>query len=142
FPFMTGLLHYDFPYNVRELEGFIKRGIALCETGELDAIQLPDVIKDLMHAYGKRGVRSSAVPSTSPSAFPPPPKSETPFSGTQAAPPPGAAMRGAVPSEQELRTLLAQHHGNIAAVGREYGKERMQVHRWMKRYGINVDEYR
>ena len=35
-----------------------------------------------------------------------------------------------------------QHHGNVAAVGRELGKERMQVHRWMKRYGIDVEEYR
>ena len=29
FPFMTGLLQHDFPYNVRELEGCIKRSVAL-----------------------------------------------------------------------------------------------------------------
>ena len=46
------------------------------------------------------------------------------------------------PTAEELRALLAQHKGNVAAVGREFGKERMQVHRWMKRYGIDVDEYR
>jgi len=38
--------------------------------------------------------------------------------------------------------LRAMQEGNVAAVGREFGKERMQIHRWMKRYGINVDEYR
>jgi hypothetical protein len=27
-------------------------------------------------------------------------------------------------------------------VGRHYGKERMQVHRWMKKYNINPDDYR
>jgi transcriptional regulator with GAF, ATPase, and Fis domain len=47
-----------------------------------------------------------------------------------------------MPSEPELRALLARHGGNVAAVGRELGKERMQVHRWMKRYGVSVEEYR
>jgi len=27
-------------------------------------------------------------------------------------------------------------------VGRELGKERMQIHRWMKRYGIDAGDYR
>ena len=47
-----------------------------------------------------------------------------------------------MPTEQELRALLVQHKGNDAAVGREFGKERMQVHRWMKKFGIDVEEYR
>jgi transcriptional regulator of acetoin/glycerol metabolism len=47
-----------------------------------------------------------------------------------------------VPTEAELRASLAQHKGNVAAVGREFGKERMQVHRWMKKFGIDVEEYR
>jgi len=38
--------------------------------------------------------------------------------------------------------VLTRHRGNVAAVGRELGKERMQVHRWMKRYGISVEDYR
>ncbi len=46
------------------------------------------------------------------------------------------------PTEEELRELLGRHKGNVAAVGRELGKERMQVHRWMKRYGISVEDYR
>ena len=46
------------------------------------------------------------------------------------------------PTEAELRELLDRHRGNIAAVGRELGKERMQVHRWLKRYGIDVAAYR
>jgi transcriptional regulator of acetoin/glycerol metabolism len=38
--------------------------------------------------------------------------------------------------------MLVRHHGNIAAVGRELGKERMQVHRWLKKYGIDHEQYR
>jgi transcriptional regulator of acetoin/glycerol metabolism len=46
------------------------------------------------------------------------------------------------PSEAQLRDVLARHKGNIAAVGRELGKERMQVHRWLKRYAIDIAQYR
>lgn len=125
FAFMTGLLHYDYPFNVRELEAIIKRGVALSDGSALDAQHLPDEIKDLMQSYGRR--RAGAAPASAPST------------ATEA---PRPKARGSVPTEQELRALLLQHRGNVAAVGREFGKERMQVHRWMKRYNINVDEYR
>jgi transcriptional regulator of acetoin/glycerol metabolism len=46
------------------------------------------------------------------------------------------------PTETELRALLAAHRGNVAAVGRALGKERMQIHRWMKRYNIEISDYR
>ena len=129
FPFMTGLLHYDYPFNVRELEAFIKRGIALCDGTTLDTAQLPDEVKDLMKVYG---VRNKQPAQAQPIA---PVMTGTPIPGL--GPP-----RVGVPTEVELRALLHQHRGNVAAVGREFGKERMQVHRWMKRYGIDVDEYR
>lgn len=37
---------------------------------------------------------------------------------------------------RELEALLEQHGGNISAVARAMGKARMQVQRWMKRYGL------
>ena len=58
--------------------------------------------------------------------------------GAATAPPP----RRGPPTEEELRELLERHKGNIAAVGRELGKERMQVHRWLKRYNIDLALYR
>jgi transcriptional regulator with PAS, ATPase and Fis domain len=126
FPFMTALLHYDYPYNVRELEAFIKRGCALCDGSELDTAHLPDEIKDLMKHYAVRKAGGTTAPGV-----------QTPTAdGGPAAPPPFH------PTEQELRALLVLHKGNIAAVGREYGKERMQVHRWMKKLGIDVEDYR
>jgi DNA-binding NtrC family response regulator len=135
FPFMTGLLHYDFPFNVRELEAIIKRGIALCEGSFLDAAHLPDEIKDLMKSYAVRHRGVVAPPGgASPQA--------APQLGAAPVGPTVPATRSNVPTEAELRALLTHHRGNVAAVGREYGKERMQVHRWMKKYGINVDEYR
>ena len=134
FPFMTGLLHYDYPFNVRELEAFLKRGCALCDGPELDTPHLPDEIKDLMKHYAVRKGPAHALPPAHDGAHD--------GSHLQAGAHPPAPGPHHVPNEQELRAALAQHKGNVAAVGREFGKERMQVHRWMKRFGIDVEEYR
>jgi transcriptional regulator with GAF, ATPase, and Fis domain len=128
FSFLVALLHYDWPFNVRELESCIKRGVALADGGALDTRHLPDVIAEHMRGYGER------ERIVAPSLLPPPTPARDPA-------PPSPARRAA-PTERELRDLLVRHKGNIAAVGRELGKERMQVHRWLKKYGIDLDAYR
>src|SRR5664279_412954 len=110
FPFMTGLLQHDFPYNVRELEACIKRSIALSNGPTLGPEVLPEAVKEAMNDYGKSSSSSPPVRPIEMSIL-------------------------SVPSEPELRALLVAHQGNVAAVGRELGKARMQIHRWMKRYG-------
>ena len=55
---------------------------------------------------------------------------------------PTAPPRLAPPTEEEMRELLVRHQGNVAAIGRELGKARMQVHRWLVRYGIDIDDFR
>jgi transcriptional regulator with GAF, ATPase, and Fis domain len=127
FSFLVALLHYDWPFNVRELESCIKRGVALVDPSvpgaPLDTRQLPDAISEHMKSYGER------TRVDGPSMLPPDPTHIQPN------------KRGP-PTEQELRDLLARHRGNVAAVGRELGKERMQVHRWLKKFGISLDDYR
>jgi transcriptional regulator with PAS, ATPase and Fis domain len=117
FRFMTALLHYDWPYNVRELEACAKRCIALAQSPTLDVDLLPDAIREHMDDYGSwaAGILTTGSPGT---------------------PAPRA------PEADELRAALARHDGNVAAVARELGKARMQVHRWLKRYEISLDEYR
>ncbi len=119
-PFMVGLAHYDWPYNVRELESAVKLSVALSEgQPELDLHHLPEPVRQCLLGHGEK--RSLDAP-------PPPPSDPS-------------GSRGA-PTESALRELLSRHRGNIAAVGRELGKERMQIHRWLKRYNIDVEEYR
>jgi DNA-binding NtrC family response regulator len=116
--FMIGALHYDWPLNVRELEACVKRAVALATGPSLTAEHLPEAIQGAMVGYGTRA----------PDAM-----------GTVR--PPGAEPARA-PGPDDLRELLARHQGNLAAVARELGKERMQIHRWLRRYGIDVSEYR
>jgi transcriptional regulator with GAF, ATPase, and Fis domain len=120
FSFLLALVHYDWPYNVRELESCIKRGLALTGGAPLDAKHLPEDIAEQMKEYGDKK-RPTQTPAS-----------------REAAP----AKKKDAPTEAELRALLERHGGNIAAVGRELGKERMQVHRWLKKYGISLDGYR
>ena len=136
FSFLVALFHYDWPFNVRELESCIKRGVALTDGGELDTMHLPDAISEHMKGYGDR--QRVSLPGHVPAA----PYGQSAIihtpGGTPTAPPP----RRGPPTEEELRGLLERHKGNVAAVGRELGKERMQVHRWLKRYNIDLSHYR
>ncbi len=61
------------------------------------------------------------------------------------------ALVGAVPSvpieapqalRQQLESALMRHRGNVSEVSREIGKARMQVQRWLKRFGIDARSYR
>jgi transcriptional regulator with PAS, ATPase and Fis domain len=134
FSFMTGLLHYDWPYNVRELEACMKRCVALSDGPVLGEEQLPDAVRDAMSDYGDPigALGAGTLPPTGAGrallGTAPELRDPTP--------------RVSVPSDEELRALLSHHKGNVAAVGRELGKARMQIHRWMKRYGIEVDDFR
>ncbi|NRA33151.1 MAG: sigma 54-interacting transcriptional regulator [Polyangiaceae bacterium] len=117
FHFMTGLLQYDWPYNVRELEACVKRCVALCDKSLLEEEDLPAAIREAMEGYGMR-VEGTETDEQS------------------------KGVAGAPPSEAQLRSLLQQHDGNVAAVGRELGKARMQIHRWLKRYDISPEDFR
>jgi hypothetical protein len=45
-------------------------------------------------------------------------------------------------SRDELIALLREHRGNVAAVARDAGKMPIQIRRWIKKYGIDLDEFR
>ena len=51
-----------------------------------------------------------------------------------------------VPSDdairEQLMASLARHGGNVSEVARDLGKARMQVQRWLKRFGIDARTYR
>jgi transcriptional regulator with GAF, ATPase, and Fis domain len=44
--------------------------------------------------------------------------------------------------EATLRKLLERHRGNVSEVARAMSKARMQIQRWMRRYGIDAASFR
>jgi transcriptional regulator of acetoin/glycerol metabolism len=60
--------------------------------------------------------------------------------------PPASTPGGAPPADDALRDrivgLLHEHRGNVTAVARVLGKAPAQIHRWMRRFGIDPDSYR
>ncbi|HEV3191934.1 MAG TPA: sigma 54-interacting transcriptional regulator [Polyangiaceae bacterium] len=49
---------------------------------------------------------------------------------------------GLDPVQERLIASLKRHRGNISQVARELGKARMQVQRWMRRFGIDSRSFR
>jgi transcriptional regulator with PAS, ATPase and Fis domain len=54
----------------------------------------------------------------------------------------GGVERGAEPSREKLVESLRRHRGSVSAVAREFGKARMQIHRWMDRLEIDPNSFR
>jgi len=55
---------------------------------------------------------------------------------------PQAPVPTVMPTRDELCAMLEKLDGNIARVAEHYGKDRQQVYRWARRYGIDLDIYR
>jgi DNA-binding NtrC family response regulator len=57
-----------------------------------------------------------------------------------------APTDGASPGDRRLRAELIahlrEHDGNVTDVARAMGKGRMQIHRWLKRFSLEVKDYR
>ena len=50
--------------------------------------------------------------------------------------------RDAVPSADELRTVVEAHNGNIAQVAAFFGKDRRQIYRWAHALGVDIKQLR
>lgn len=114
--FMIGLIAYDWPFNVRELETCIRRAVALADT-TLEEEHLPPAALAALKDPEARGEAASTLEDVK-------------------------AARATAPTEEALRALLSRHAGNVAAVARELGKERVQIHRWLRKYEITLDDFR
>jgi transcriptional regulator with PAS, ATPase and Fis domain len=44
--------------------------------------------------------------------------------------------------KDELTEALTKAHGNVSEIARAMGKTRMQIHRWMKRFGLDPETFR
>lgn len=106
---LRALFLYEWPFNIRELEKVVEAAVALC--GASRPIEPRDLPAALLQ---------SAEASAEPGALPEP----------EPAGPEEDALR------QQLIEALARHQGNVSAVAREWGKARMQIQRWMRRFQL------
>ncbi len=125
--FMVALVRHDWPFNVRELFGVLRRAVALAPPGEtLDTKHLPDEIVT-PHARSKSsGVSGASVANKS----------------APADPASDAADRPPVPDADALRAALQAHGGNVAALARVFRRDRSLIHRWLKQHGIEPEDFR
>jgi DNA-binding NtrC family response regulator len=135
FPFMLAVAHYDWPYNVRELESAVRVAFTLSGGQPLDLQHLPETTRSALDGHG-----SAATPPASQIRVPE--AVTTLRDGQMRQEPVDGRKSDAAPTEEQLRALLTHHKGNIAAVGGVLGKHRMQVHRWLRRYNIDIRDYR
>jgi transcriptional regulator with PAS, ATPase and Fis domain len=114
------MARHDWPLNVRELEQALRVGVLLTSDGVLRLANAPDSL---------RSPRSSRRSPSSPDEASEPDSIDEPSEDD-------ARIRDA------LIAGLQAHAGNVSRVATDLGKTRMQIHRWMKRFGIDPDAYR
>jgi DNA-binding NtrC family response regulator len=117
--FFAALALYDWPLNVRELVTIVKRALVrLSDGGTLAAEHLPaDLRVGGAAGAGDGGGGGGGV------GGPLPPRDR--------------AVRPA-----ELVRLLQHYGGNVSEVARHTGRDRNQVYRWLRRAGLDPDDYR
>lgn len=109
------LFAYEWPRNVRELERALVGGLARSTGGVIDLDHLPDEIATSRHI-------DEGAPVVNPI---PPPTAEV-----------DEALRA------EIVDALVRHGGNVTAAAKALGKHREQLHRWARRFGIDLDSFR
>lgn len=112
------LLRHVWPMNVRELEQTVRTAFVLAGHGPgpvtIELEHLPDAVK---------------------AAPPRAPHSTVPRS------------RRKDPAEFDARreafiATMKEHRGNVSAVARAMGTARMQIHRWIRQFDVDPDDYR
>jgi sigma-54 dependent transcriptional regulator, acetoin dehydrogenase operon transcriptional activator AcoR len=107
------LFNYDWPLNVRELEGCLSIAAALAGRSLIGLEHLTEAV---------RGERQASAETTADTAPPLSPEDQE--------------------KRDQLMELLRQHRGNISAVARAAGKARVQIHRWLRRYRLDPRSFR
>ncbi|MDB4935639.1 MAG: Response regulatory protein [Labilithrix sp.] len=125
---VTALVSHSWPRNVRELEHLLSVAVV---TSTEDLLRIEHV-GDALRA--SRAPTSGRMPASAPAP--------TPASSPAAT----ASSRPLSEDDERLRAELSAEltrtHGNVSEVARTMGKTRMQIHRWMKRFGITPESFR
>ena len=139
-PVGRALLGYAWPLNVRELAQALHVALVLAGgsvgSSHVDVLHLPEPIRRVvLPDDAPESVAALTTPPRSRRSRAPTPPSAW-GSPTRRTEDGDAKLRG------ELVGLLERHRGNVSEVARLMGRTRMQIHRWMKRFGLDPEAYR
>ncbi len=136
---VTAVATHPWPLNVRELEHALSVAtvtstddlLRLEHTGEALRLRAPDAPGPGSAAKDSRKAWATTKPSPG---------------ATKPSEEPRTAERPLTDDEQRLKDELVAHltrtGGNVSEISRTMGKTRMQIHRWMKRFGIAPETFR
>ncbi len=106
------LLLHPWPMNVRELRNVVQRLALERPTGLIEAQDVTAALAPLGDAPDSAQEEDDAL------------------------------EQGRRPDRLEFEALLARHQGNVSALAEHYGRERRQIYRWIKHFGIDPNRYR
>jgi DNA-binding NtrC family response regulator len=159
-PAFRALFLHEWPLNVRNLEKVLATARALSEGRRPvalrdlpDAVALPPPARVAAPAPAQVTGRSEAepLPATRPGAVQPavsstvgPSARAVPDVARDMAPPDQPRRKAAAPAPtaEQIKSLLAEHAGNVADVSRALGRQRAAVWRWIKQFGLSPSNYR
>ncbi len=128
------LLLMDWPLNLRGLDRLVHR---LALRGDCSADTPPATVDQLEEAIGQRAdppPRKTGAPAANPQPAPPPPNT------AEDAPKIAPLKRPAPTTAEEFAEVFARFDGRVRAVAKWYGRDRRQVYRWMKAFGLERSE--
>jgi two-component system NtrC family response regulator len=132
---VEALLLYNWPYNVRELRQIMEQ---LKVGNSQDFFSFDSLPNKVARFYEQVQANGSLEPVS--------PVPQRNFSlnsqecHTVSDMPLAAGSRPNTPKRAELLLALEQNDHNVSAVARLYRRDRKQVYRWMKRYGLSLEE--
>lgn len=114
------LVRHSWPFNVREIESLVRGFVATEPEPKLRLRYLKEYHAGIVLGFRDDGAGVDATNR----------------------PLPPMAVAGASPDRTALESMLVRHGGNVSAVAKELGKERAQVYRWLKAFGLDPERYR
>ena len=110
----AALFRYLWPLNIRELESCLITALTLAKNKPISIEHLPDNVRASVELIAKPG------------------KLAVDFDKGE----------HLVQLRQKLVELLTSHHGNISAVARALGRDRVQVRRWLRKLKLETARFR
>jgi DNA-binding NtrC family response regulator len=137
------LLRHSWPSNLGELSACLTVAGALARGDAIRLEHLPETVRGAPASIDRRSRIAAVADGSVDGSGPAEPTVLSAGSGTEVeaeADPPPTGREDA--RRAELIALLTKHGGNVSAIARVSQRSRVQVHRWLRRFGLDASRFR